>query len=79
MGLTRASGYVAVGDEAIEYINFTNEQTMVIPQFEDASLIDQLEEDDFPAWRGRGRRRSDVTSRSTWDSPMEPITPKCRR
>jgi 4-hydroxy-2-oxoheptanedioate aldolase len=44
MGLTRASGYVAVGDKAIEYINFTNEQTMVIPQFEDASLIDKLDE-----------------------------------
>ncbi len=43
MGLTRASGYVAVGDKAIEYINFTNEQTMVIPQFEDAGLIAGLD------------------------------------
>jgi 4-hydroxy-2-oxoheptanedioate aldolase len=44
MGLTRASGYVVVGQEAVEYINFTNEQTMVIPQFEDATLIDRFEE-----------------------------------
>jgi 4-hydroxy-2-oxoheptanedioate aldolase len=44
MGITRASGYVAVGQEAVDYINFTNEQTMVIPQFEDASLIDCFEE-----------------------------------
>jgi 4-hydroxy-2-oxoheptanedioate aldolase len=44
MGLTRASGYVAVGNEAVEYINFTNKQTMVIPQFEDAKLIDRFEE-----------------------------------
>ena len=44
MGITRASGYVAVGQEAIDYINFTNEQTMVIPQFEDAVLIDCFEE-----------------------------------
>ncbi|HLO32855.1 MAG TPA: aldolase/citrate lyase family protein [Anaerolineales bacterium] len=44
MGLTRASGYIATGDEAIEYIDFTNDQTMVIPQFEDAALIDHFEE-----------------------------------
>jgi 4-hydroxy-2-oxoheptanedioate aldolase len=44
MGLTRASGYIAVGEEAARYINFSNEQTMVIPQFEDASLIDRFEE-----------------------------------
>ena len=44
MGLTRASGYIAVGEEAAYYINFSNEQTMVIPQFEDASLIDRFEE-----------------------------------
>jgi 4-hydroxy-2-oxoheptanedioate aldolase len=44
MGLTRASGYIAVGDEAVDYINFSNEQTMVIPQFEDATLIDRFEE-----------------------------------
>jgi 4-hydroxy-2-oxoheptanedioate aldolase len=44
MGITRASAYAAVGDKAVEYINFTNEQTMVIPQFEDPGLIDRFEE-----------------------------------
>ena len=44
MGLTRASGYVAVGNAAAEYINFSNEHTMVIPQFEDPALIDRFEE-----------------------------------
>jgi len=44
MGLTRASGYVAVGNEAVDYINFSNDQTMVIPQFEDAALLDHFEE-----------------------------------
>lgn len=44
MGITRASGYVAVGNAAVEYINFTNEQTMVIPQFEDPALIERFEE-----------------------------------
>jgi len=44
MGITRASGYVAVGPEAVEYINFTNAQTMVIPQFEDPALINRFEE-----------------------------------
>ena len=44
MGITRASGYVAVGQPAVDYINFTNEQTMVIPQFEDAALLDRFEE-----------------------------------
>jgi 4-hydroxy-2-oxoheptanedioate aldolase len=44
MGLTRASGYIAVGNEAVDYINFSNEQTMVIPQFEDAALLDRFEE-----------------------------------
>jgi 4-hydroxy-2-oxoheptanedioate aldolase len=44
MGLTRAAGYIAVGNEAVDYINFSNEQTMVIPQFEDAALLDQFEE-----------------------------------
>jgi 4-hydroxy-2-oxoheptanedioate aldolase len=44
MGLTRASGYIAVGSEAVDYINFSNEQTMVIPQFEDAALLDRFEE-----------------------------------
>src|SRR5215216_7033985 len=43
MGLTRASGYIAVGNEAVDYINFSNEQIMVIPQFEDAALLDRFE------------------------------------
>ena len=44
MGITRASGYVVVGNEAVDYIDFSNEQTMVIPQFEDAALLDRFEE-----------------------------------
>jgi 4-hydroxy-2-oxoheptanedioate aldolase len=44
MGITRASGYVAIGQEAVDYINFSNEQIMVIPQFEDASLLDRFSE-----------------------------------
>ena len=44
MGITRASGYIAVGTEAVEYINFSNEQILVIPQFEDAALLDRFEE-----------------------------------
>ena len=44
MGLTRASGYIVVGNEAVDFINFSNEQIMVIPQFEDAALLDRFEE-----------------------------------
>jgi 2-keto-3-deoxy-L-rhamnonate aldolase RhmA len=44
MGITRASGYIAVGNEAVEYINFSNEEIMVIPQFEDPALYDRFEE-----------------------------------
>ena len=44
MGITRASHYVAVGEEAVQYIQFSNEQIMVIPQFEDATLLDCFEE-----------------------------------
>jgi len=44
MGASRASGYISVGKEAVDYINFSNEQIMVIPQFEDAKLIDRYEE-----------------------------------
>jgi 4-hydroxy-2-oxoheptanedioate aldolase len=44
MGLGRAARYVAVGNEAVDYINFSNEQTMVIPQFEDAALLDRFGE-----------------------------------
>jgi 4-hydroxy-2-oxoheptanedioate aldolase len=43
MGITRASGYIAVGKEAVDYINFSNEQIMVIPQFEDPVLLDRFE------------------------------------
>jgi 4-hydroxy-2-oxoheptanedioate aldolase len=43
MGITRASGYLAYGDEAAKFIEFTNEQTMVIPQFEDPALINRFE------------------------------------
>ena len=44
MGITRASGYIVVGNDAVDFINFSNEQTMVIPQFEDAALIGRFEE-----------------------------------
>ena len=44
MGITRASGYVVVGNNAVDYIDFSNEQTMVIPQFEDAALLERFEE-----------------------------------
>jgi 4-hydroxy-2-oxoheptanedioate aldolase len=44
MGASRASGYISVGKEAVDYINFSNEQTMVIPQFEDAALMEHFEE-----------------------------------
>jgi 4-hydroxy-2-oxoheptanedioate aldolase len=43
LGLTRASGYIAVGNEAADYLKFANAQTMVIPQFEDPALIDRFE------------------------------------
>ena len=46
MGISRASGYTSYsGTTAPEYINFSNEQTMVIIQFEDANLLDGT----FPA------------------------------
>jgi 4-hydroxy-2-oxoheptanedioate aldolase len=44
MGLTRASGYIVVGNEAVDFINFSNEEIMVITQFEDAALLDRFEE-----------------------------------
>lgn len=44
MGITRASGYVSVGNEAVDYINFTNQHTMVIPQFEDPALFERFEQ-----------------------------------
>ncbi len=43
LGISRGSSYTAyVGISASEYIAFSNAQTMVIPQFEDPSLIDRL-------------------------------------
>ena len=42
MGFTRAAGYAALGKEAIDYVNLSNEETMVIPQFEDAALFDRF-------------------------------------
>ena len=44
MGITRASRYMAAGEEAVQYIHFSNEQIMVIPQFEDAALLGRFEE-----------------------------------
>lgn len=45
LGISRGSGYTAyTGSNAPEYINFSNEQTMVIIQFEDDKLLDK-----FPA------------------------------
>ena len=43
MGIGRAARYVAVGKEAVDYIQFSNEEIMVIPQFEDPALIDRFE------------------------------------
>jgi len=41
MGISRASGYTAyAGTEAPEYIKLSNEQTLVIIQFEDAKLLE---------------------------------------
>ncbi len=44
VGISRASSYMAYGNEASKYIEFSNEQTMVIPQFEDPALLDHFEE-----------------------------------
>lgn len=44
LGAGRAASYASVGNEVVEYLDFSNEQTMVIPQFEDAALIDRFEE-----------------------------------
>lgn len=44
MGIGRAAQYVAVGQEAVDYIQFSNEETMIIPQFEDPALLDRFEE-----------------------------------
>jgi 4-hydroxy-2-oxoheptanedioate aldolase len=43
MGISRASGYTSYsGITAPEYINFSNEQTMVIIQFEDDKLLEKF-------------------------------------
>ncbi len=43
MGISRASGYTAyAGSAAPEFINFSNEQTMVIIQFEDVKLLNHF-------------------------------------
>ena len=44
VGLSRASGYMAYTSEAPKYIQFANENTMVIIQFEDDKLIPNLGE-----------------------------------
>jgi 4-hydroxy-2-oxoheptanedioate aldolase len=43
VGMSRASKYMAYSGGAEKYIQFANEQTMVIPQFEDPSLLDDFE------------------------------------
>lgn len=43
VGISRASSYMAYGGEAQKYLEFANENTMVIPQFEDPALIDDFE------------------------------------
>ncbi|MBK6792917.1 MAG: host specificity protein [Anaerolineales bacterium] len=43
VGISRASKYMAYSGGAEKYIQFANEQTMVIPQFEDPTLLDDFE------------------------------------
>ena len=43
VGLSRASGYMAYTSEAPKYIQFANENTMVIIQFEDEKLLPSFE------------------------------------
>jgi 4-hydroxy-2-oxoheptanedioate aldolase len=43
VGMSRASGYMAYGTSAPEYLEFSNAQSMVIPQFEDPGLADRFE------------------------------------
>jgi len=43
VGLSRASGYMAYTSEAPKYIQFANENTMVIIQFEDEKLLPEFE------------------------------------
>jgi 4-hydroxy-2-oxoheptanedioate aldolase len=42
LGFSRASGHMAYTASAPEYIDFSNEQTLVIIQFEDKKLLDRL-------------------------------------
>jgi len=44
LGFSRASGHMSYTSSAPEYINFSNEQTMVIIQFEDDKLLEVLPE-----------------------------------
>src|SRR5687768_3231679 len=44
LGFSRASAHMAYTSTAPEYINFSNEQTMAIIQFEDDKLLDKLPE-----------------------------------
>jgi 4-hydroxy-2-oxoheptanedioate aldolase len=43
IGVSRASGYMAYSGKASQYVEFSNEQTMVILQFEDPDLLQNLE------------------------------------
>jgi len=42
VGLSRASGHMANPSEATEYVEFSNQETMVIIQFEDDKLLDMF-------------------------------------
>lgn len=42
LGFSRASGHMSYTSNAPDYINFSNEQTMVIIQFEDDKLLEKL-------------------------------------
>ena len=44
LGFSRASGHMSYTTSAPDYINFSNEQTMVIIQFEDDKLLEVLPE-----------------------------------
>ncbi len=44
VGVSRASGYMAYSGAAADYLAFANEQTMVIPQFEDPALLQKFPE-----------------------------------
>ncbi len=43
IGVLRASGYVAYSGEASQYVEFANEQTMVILQFEESDVLQNFE------------------------------------